>query len=310
MRLTPTKLADAGVPAHRCRRAAANVAIVRQATTGALWACSNSARRALLDINAAVSEACNNVVVHAYPDADGPMEVELCDRCRPDVEVIVTDHGVGIHPEQAGPGARAPGPRPVPDPDAHRHGSSFSAESATGTTVRMGFSLDGARSPAADDEPRNGDGRVDPPRRERSRSRFRRARWRRRCWAASSRCSQPGSASRSRASARLSSSPTRSPRTRRRASIGEQGPARHRRSDRELVVSVGPLDDGGAERILAFVRQGDLPPVLERLTRERRVETLRGRRAPPPEPRQPRLSGASPQRCPDRRRARGADRAG
>ena len=44
--------------------------------------------------------------------------------------------------------------------------------------------------------------------------------------------------------------------------------------DRELVISVGPLDQGGAERILASSGEGNLPPVLERLTRERRVRAL------------------------------------
>src|SRR6476646_6299989 len=56
--------------------AAANVAIVRQALAGALGVLGLDETR-LLDINAAVSEACNNVVVHAYPDAAGPMDVHL-----------------------------------------------------------------------------------------------------------------------------------------------------------------------------------------------------------------------------------------
>jgi anti-sigma regulatory factor (Ser/Thr protein kinase) len=46
------------------------------------------------DVKAAVSEACNNVVVHAYPDAEGPMEVDLCVR-RGELIAIVRDFGVG-----------------------------------------------------------------------------------------------------------------------------------------------------------------------------------------------------------------------
>jgi serine/threonine-protein kinase RsbW len=49
----------------------------------------------LTDLKTAVSEACNNVVVHAYPDALGPMFVSI--ECGPDVvEVVVRDDGAGI----------------------------------------------------------------------------------------------------------------------------------------------------------------------------------------------------------------------
>jgi hypothetical protein len=42
--------------------------------------------------------------------------------------------------------------------------------------------------------------------------------------------------------------------------------------DDNLVVRVGPLERGGAERVIQASALGDLPPVLERLTGERRVE--------------------------------------
>lgn len=49
----------------------------------------------LTDLKTAVSEACNNVVVHAYPGTLGPMSVLI--ECGPDViEVAVRDHGIGI----------------------------------------------------------------------------------------------------------------------------------------------------------------------------------------------------------------------
>ncbi|MBV9607581.1 MAG: ATP-binding protein [Solirubrobacterales bacterium] len=49
----------------------------------------------LSDVNTAVTEACNNVILHAYPDGPGAMAVEL--RCRADsIEVRVCDQGCGI----------------------------------------------------------------------------------------------------------------------------------------------------------------------------------------------------------------------
>lgn len=49
----------------------------------------------LSDVNTAVSEACNNVIVHAYADGPGPFSVELT--ATPDgVEVWIRDHGRGI----------------------------------------------------------------------------------------------------------------------------------------------------------------------------------------------------------------------
>ena len=49
----------------------------------------------LSDVNTAVAEACNNVILHAYRDAPGPMSVELRVPGG-DVEVKVRDRGRGI----------------------------------------------------------------------------------------------------------------------------------------------------------------------------------------------------------------------
>lgn len=51
----------------------------------------------LNDIRTAVTEACNNVVLHAYEGDEGPLHVEvyLVDRA---IEVVVRDHGTGIEP--------------------------------------------------------------------------------------------------------------------------------------------------------------------------------------------------------------------
>jgi hypothetical protein len=48
------------------------------------------------------------------------------------------------------------------------------------------------------------------------------------------------------------------------------------RPDNGLLVRVGPLEEGGAERILEASALGDLPPVLERLTKEHRVDGFEG----------------------------------
>src|ERR1700761_9613234 len=54
----------------------------------------------LSDVNTAVSEACNNVIQHAYGDDPGPFSVEFA--LAPDgLEVQVRDYGRGIH--QAAP---------------------------------------------------------------------------------------------------------------------------------------------------------------------------------------------------------------
>lgn len=48
------------------------------------------------DLKTAVSEACNNVVIHAYEGGVGPLIVEF--ELRPDrIDVTVRDHGKGIH---------------------------------------------------------------------------------------------------------------------------------------------------------------------------------------------------------------------
>jgi serine/threonine-protein kinase RsbW len=55
----------------------------------------------LNDIRTAVTEACNNVVLHAYDAAGGPLHVELY--LTPEtVEVVVRDHGKGIKPHIRG----------------------------------------------------------------------------------------------------------------------------------------------------------------------------------------------------------------
>src|SRR5687768_4527979 len=73
-----------------------NVAVVRQALTG-LGDAYDLDPELLGDIKTAVTEACNNVVLHAYPDEDGLVEVEA-DSDGEFTDVVVRDFGAGIQP--------------------------------------------------------------------------------------------------------------------------------------------------------------------------------------------------------------------
>ncbi|HEY7967001.1 MAG TPA: ATP-binding protein [Solirubrobacteraceae bacterium] len=71
---------------------AENVVLVREVLAG--LGDNVALGSSLDDVKAAVSEACNNAVVHAYPGGDGPMEVDL--RVLPaQLRVVVRDAGVG-----------------------------------------------------------------------------------------------------------------------------------------------------------------------------------------------------------------------
>jgi serine/threonine-protein kinase RsbW len=137
-----------------------NVALVRQALTG-LAGSIGIDESLLSDIKTAVSEACNNVVLHAYDSGGpGPLEVYVCPRGR-EVEVVVRDRGTGIQPR-------------APERDAAMQGVGLSLIQALtqsvefgggvgeGTEVRMAFLADAELDVPADSG--NGDQPdVDPP---------------------------------------------------------------------------------------------------------------------------------------------------
>jgi anti-sigma regulatory factor (Ser/Thr protein kinase) len=81
---------------------AENVAVVRHAL-GGLGEALALDPQTLSDVKLAVTEACTNVVVHAYGDGDGPMEVAAT--VDDDVlRVVVRDEGLGILPRPDSPG--------------------------------------------------------------------------------------------------------------------------------------------------------------------------------------------------------------
>ena len=248
--------------------AAENVAIVRRALSGVVEVLDLGDDR-LLDINAAVSEACNNVVVHAYEGTEGLMDVYLCIQPS-ELEVIVSDDGVGIRPN-------------VPEPDLELQGLGLSLIHALtdrveflggmgeGTKVRMSFAFDGDAAALSDGD-RPDEREVRPP---------------------------PGELS-----IAVSSGPLAAPVLGRtiamlaaRAEFSLEGIseaelvtdalAAHApnltvgskiqlgidRSPGQLVVRVGPFEDGGSTRIIEASAVCDLPPVLERLTEQRWVES-------------------------------------
>lgn len=71
-----------------------NVLVVRQALSGVAECLALDAIETN-DVNTAATEACNNVVAHAYEDAEGLLEVDVCAQADA-LGVIVRDHGIGM----------------------------------------------------------------------------------------------------------------------------------------------------------------------------------------------------------------------
>jgi serine/threonine-protein kinase RsbW len=115
---------------------AENVAIVRHAL-GALGEVLEVDEQTLSDIRLAVTEACTNVVVHAYPDGrEGPLEV-LATLQGDELLVVVRDEGPGIAPRPDSPGLGLGLPLIASLADTVQLGHDASKR----TEVRMTFSL-------------------------------------------------------------------------------------------------------------------------------------------------------------------------
>ena len=79
---------------------AEGVGVVRQALAGMADALAFDPA-VLSDMKMAVTEACTNVVVHAYGDNDpGELEVQML-AGEQDLTIVVRDHGTGIQPKPA-----------------------------------------------------------------------------------------------------------------------------------------------------------------------------------------------------------------
>jgi serine/threonine-protein kinase RsbW len=114
-----------------------NVLLVREMLTGVAEAIGLE-NSDVYDIRTAVTEAANNVVLHAYEGQEGPMEVELRAGAEA-LEVVVRDHGVGIRPRIRPPEDTALGIG-LPLIQALVHSVEFSdSGDDSGTEVRMEF---------------------------------------------------------------------------------------------------------------------------------------------------------------------------
>jgi anti-sigma regulatory factor (Ser/Thr protein kinase) len=140
---------------------AEGVGVVRQALAGMADALAFDAA-VVADMKMAVTEACTNVVVHAYDD-EGLLEVEMM-AGEDGLTIVVRDHGAGIHPRPSREGAPALGlglPLIAALSDAYE----LRGSAGKGTEVRMTFAYTRERDPAQSN-PVTGtvgaDGRWDP----------------------------------------------------------------------------------------------------------------------------------------------------
>jgi anti-sigma regulatory factor (Ser/Thr protein kinase) len=246
---------------------AENVALVRHALGGVAEVLGLPHER-LIDINAAVSEACNNVVLHAYDGDAGPLEVYVC----PDgdeLEIVVHDEGTGI----------MPGP-PRPELELQGVGLSliqaltdrveFHGGAAEGTEVRMAFTLDHTIE-MPDAAARQREREVHPPPGE---------------YSVAVAAGPMAGPVLSRVSAVLGARAGFSLEAISEAQLVTDAIAAHAAraivgrhihvgfevGSGSIVVRVGPLDEGGARLMLDSSGVGGMPPVLERLPNEVAVE--------------------------------------
>jgi serine/threonine-protein kinase RsbW len=244
-----------------------NVAVVRQALAGAIEVLGLSESR-LLDINTAVSEACNNVVVHAYEGQEGPLEVNLCVQDS-ELEVIVRDDGVGIRPRAPEPGLEVQG-LGLSLIQTLSDRVEFLGGMSQGTEVRMAFSLNGhSETWARRAMPAGADVRRPPgelvigvtagplaaPVLGRVIAML----------AARADFSLEGISEAQLVTDSLAANVPR-------VLVGDKIQMGVDTPPDELLVRVGPLQEGGANRIMDASALAELPPVLERLTKEHRVE--------------------------------------
>jgi serine/threonine-protein kinase RsbW len=98
------------------------------------------------DLKTAISEACNNVVLHAYGDEPGPLVVRL-EITSDGVDVVVRDHGSGIKRVAPGEDRMGVGLAVI---SALADRAEFVTGPEGGTDVRMSFTRGGAGLKLAD----------------------------------------------------------------------------------------------------------------------------------------------------------------
>lgn len=125
-----------------------NVTVVRELLAGVAGPLEIPAGL-LENIRTAVSEACNNVVMHAYERPPGPMQLDLCVQDS-ELEIVVRDEGTGIRPH---PGSREEGLDGIGLSliQAFSDRVQLSGAPGEGTEVRMWFGL--PRAPPRLDTP-------------------------------------------------------------------------------------------------------------------------------------------------------------
>jgi serine/threonine-protein kinase RsbW len=114
-----------------------NVLIVRQALSGVADCLALDAIESN-DLNTAVTEACNNVVMHAYDAEEGALEVDVY--ALPDaVAVVVRDHGKGMAAGEQQAEEQKPAGIGLAVIDALARRLEFAETPAGGTQLRMEF---------------------------------------------------------------------------------------------------------------------------------------------------------------------------
>ena len=141
---------------------AEGVGVVRQALSGVADALDFD-EAIVADMKMAVTEACTNVVVHAYEADDGVLEVDML-TAEDALTIAVRDHGSGIHPR---PSTRRTPALGLGLPLIAALSDAFELRGSTGegTEVRMTFAYERESDPAAENPVQGSvgaDGKWDP----------------------------------------------------------------------------------------------------------------------------------------------------
>jgi anti-sigma regulatory factor (Ser/Thr protein kinase) len=121
-----------------------SVALIRSVIRSAGMAASIE-QQLLEEISTAVSEACNNVVLHAYPLGRGPLLFSLVMRGR-HTEAVVRDRGCGMQGASCSRRGLGMGVVVI---TALADQVQFKSDAVTGTEVRMTFGLSATGSTPA-----------------------------------------------------------------------------------------------------------------------------------------------------------------